>query len=44
MFINSLNGEYKMLAYNCFYSLFIQTNLNMQTKQNKTVVKIYESL
>ena len=44
MFINSFNGEYKMLSSNCFYSLFIQTKINKQTKQNKTVVKIHESL
>ena len=44
MYINSLNGEYKMLALNCFYSLFIQTKIIKQTKQNKTVVKIHESL
>ena len=28
MYINSLNGEYKMLSLNCFYSLFIQTKIN----------------
>ena len=44
MYINNLNGEYKLLSYNCFYSLFIQTKINQQTKQNKTVVKIHESL
>ena len=26
------------------YSLFIQTKINKQTKQNKTFVKIHESL
>ena len=44
MYINYLNGEYKILSQNCFYSLFIQTKVNKQTKQNKTVVKIHESL
>ena len=29
---------------NVFYSLFIQIKINKQTKQNKTVVKIHESL
>ena len=27
-----------------FYNLFIQTKINKQIKQNKTVVKIHESL
>ena len=27
-----------------FYILFIQTKINEQTKHNKTVVKIHESL
>ena len=44
MYIDSFNGEYKMLSLNCFYSLFIQTKINKQPKQNKTVVKIHESL
>ena len=26
------------------YSLFIQTKINKQTKQNKTVVKVHERL
>ena len=39
MYINSLNGEYKMLSYICFYGLFIPTKINKQTKQNKTIVK-----
>ena len=34
-----------MLLYlTAFYSLFIQTKINKQTKQNETVVKIHESL
>ena len=33
-----------MQSLNCFLSLFIQTKINKQTKQNKTVVKIHESL
>ena len=32
MYINSLNGECKMLTLNCFYSLFIQNKDNKQTK------------
>ena len=44
MYINSHNGEYKILSSNCFYSLFIQTKMNKQRKQNKTVVKVHESL
>ena len=44
VYIISLNGEFKMLSLNCFYRLFIQTKINKQTKQNKTVVKIHESL
>ena len=44
MYINSLNGEYKTLSENCFYSLFIKTKINKQTKQNKTIVKVHESL
>ena len=34
----------KNIIKNCFYSLFIQTKVNKQTKRNKTVVKIHESL
>ena len=41
MYINSLNGESKMLSLNFFYSLFIQTKINKQTKQNKTVIKVH---
>ena len=44
MHINSLNGEYKMLSLNCFLQFVIQTKINKQTKQNKTVVKSLESL
>ena len=44
MYINSLNGEYKMLSWKCFYNLIIQIKANKQAKQNKTVVKINESL
>ena len=32
------------LIINLFYNLFIQTKINEPTKQNKTVVKIHESL
>ena len=42
MHINSLNGECKTLSLNCFYSLVIQTKINKQTKQNKTIVKVHK--
>ena len=44
MYIISLNGECNMLSLNCFYSLFIQTKINKQTKHIKTVVKVHDSL
>ena len=46
MYINSFDRELKMLSYGktVFYSLFIQTKTNKQTKQNETIVKIHESL
>ena len=44
MYINSFNKELKILSLNSFYSLFIQTKINKHTKQNKTVVKVHESL
>ena len=37
-------GNIKCFHKNCFYSLFIQTKINKQTKQNKTVVKIMKVL
>ena len=39
-----LMGNVKSLSLNCFHSLFIHTKINKQTKQNKTVVKVHESL
>ena len=39
MYLNSLNGEYKKVIIKLLFSLFIQTKINKQTKQNKTVVK-----
>ena len=41
MYINSLNEDYSMLSLNCFYNLFIQTEIK---KAQKTVVKIHDSL
>ena len=32
-----------LIKKHIFYILFIQTKINEQTKQNKTVVKIHES-
>ena len=37
-------GNIKCYHKAVFYSVFIQTKINKQTKQNKTVVKIHESL
>ena len=37
-------GNIKCYHKPVFYSLFIQTKIDKQTKQNKTVVKIQESL
>ena len=37
-------GTIKCYHKTVFTSLFIQTKINKQTKQNKTVVKIHESL
>ena len=44
MYINSLNGNIKCYHKTVFYSLFIQTKMNKQTIQNKTIVKIHKSL
>ena len=37
-------GNINVIIKLFLYSLFIQTKINKQTKQNKTVVKNHESL